>query len=212
MRNKKFGTTRRQLVIGTIAIIALATIGLYVAGADAQTSRYPNVRIGPKFNAAGELLQPQGFRTWVFIGSPLTPNALNGGNAGFPEYHNVYVEPAAFEHYRRTGEWPEGTMMVKELQLVKEGDSENGSRLEPSGQGYFPAQVNGLDVSVKDSRRFAGTRNWGFFNFSHHAPPYLAAARKAPAESCAGCHMSSAHKDMVFVDFYKAILDPLPQP
>ena len=65
MRNKKFGTTRRQLVIGTIAIIALATIGLYVAGADAQTSRYPNVRIGPKFNAAGELLQPQGFRTWM---------------------------------------------------------------------------------------------------------------------------------------------------
>jgi hypothetical protein len=29
------------------------------------------------------------WREWVYVGSPSTPNALNGGHAGFPEYHNV---------------------------------------------------------------------------------------------------------------------------
>ena len=28
-----------------------------------------------------------------------------------------------------------------------------------------------MDVTVKDSKRFANTNNWGFFNFGHHAWP-----------------------------------------
>lgn len=204
-----------KLMIGAVALTALAGAGIYFVGANApianaQTSNYPNIEFGPQFNAQGELVQPTGFRQWVFIGSPLTPNGLNAGNAGFPEYHNVYVEPAAFNHYRETGEWPEGTMMVKELQLVQPGQFDDGSRVEPSGRGYFPAQVNGLDVSVKDSARFGDTDNWGYFNFGHNAPPYLASAPAAPAEACAGCHIDNAHEDMVFVNFYKSILDPLP--
>ena len=36
------------------------------------------------FTADGEMIRPSGWREWVFIGSPLTPNILNGGEAGFP--------------------------------------------------------------------------------------------------------------------------------
>jgi hypothetical protein len=32
---------------------------------------------------------PTGFRNWVAIGGPLTPNGLNGGPANFPEFHNI---------------------------------------------------------------------------------------------------------------------------
>jgi hypothetical protein len=30
---------------------------------------------------------PKNFHEWIYVGSPLTPNALNGGQANFPEYH-----------------------------------------------------------------------------------------------------------------------------
>lgn len=178
-----------------------------------RPAAYADVDFNPEFNENGDLIQPKGFRLWTFIGTPLTPNGLNDGAAGFPEYHNVYVQPKAFDHYRATGEWPEGTMMVKELQLVKtDGDNfEDGSRMEPSGRGFFPAVVNGLDVSVKDSARYADTNNWGYFNFGHNPPPYAASAPAAPKEACAQCHIDNAHEDMVFVDFYKSILDPLPR-
>ena len=188
---------------------------LFVAGflpgraEERATSRYPDIEIGPKFNDKGELLLPVDFRKWIFIGSPLTPNDLNDGAAGFPEFHNVYIEPAAYEYYVKNGKWPEGTMMVKELQLTKNGTFEDGSRLEASGRGYFPGTVNGMDVSVKDSKLFADTNGWGFFNFGHQPPPYSATAAEAPVESCAGCHMASAHEDMVFSDFYKQHLEPL---
>ena len=195
--------------IHTALAAGALSIGLFMQPTTGLAAGYQVGKDKPRFNTQGELLQPNGFRNWVFIGSPLTPHALNGGSAAFPEYHNVYVQPQALAHYMKTGEWPEGTMMVKELQLTKEGTHPDGSRNEVSGRGYFPAEPNGLDVSVKDSRRFSSTRNWGFFNFGHHAPPYTASAAPAPVSACAECHTANAHEDMVFSDFY-AQLKPLP--
>ncbi|MDJ0890667.1 MAG: cytochrome P460 family protein [Gammaproteobacteria bacterium] len=191
----------------TLAVAAALTLQPVAAQNDGAAG--PKLASPAKYNDKGELMQPRGFREWVFIGSPLTPNALNGGSAGFPEFHNVYVSPAAYRHYQRTGEWPEGTVLVKELQLTRTATYADGSRNEPSGRGYFPSTPSGLDVSVKDSERFAATSNWGFFNFGHHAPPYAGAAQAAPKDACAGCHMSGAHEDMVFSDFYQQ-LKPLP--
>lgn len=175
---------------------------------------YPEIDIPPVWDEQGKLVQPVDFREWVFLGAPFTPNALNNGKANFPEFHNVYVQPAAFKAYRATGKWPEGTMMLKELQLVddQKGEFPDGSRFEPSGRGYFPGPVNGLDVAVKDSKRFSETNNWGYFNFNHSAPPYVAAAEERPVGECAGCHIANADEDMVYVSMYKPILDPLPLP
>ena len=187
----------------------LFAAGLIVCGMlvePALAGDYPDVEFGPSFTADGELQRPVGFRRWVFIGAPLTPHGLNNGAAGFPEFHNVYVEPAALEYYQANGSWPEGTMLVKELQLTIEGTFPDGSRMEASGRGYFPGTANGLDVSVKDSKRFAATNGWGFFNFGHHAPPYAEMAAPAPAAACAACHQASAHEDMVFIDFYRPLV------
>ena len=74
----------------------------------------------PQYTPAGELILPKNFETWIFVGSPLTPDALNGGKANFPEYHNVYIEPVSYRIYQRTGTFPEGTIMFKELQRTLE--------------------------------------------------------------------------------------------
>lgn len=161
---------------------------------------------GPTWTKSGELQLPTDYHSWVFLGSPLTPHALNDGKAGFPEYHNVYIHPEAFKAYRKTGQFPEGTVLLKELQLTMPGTNDDGSRVESSGRGYFPAARNGIDISVKDSKRFKGTNGWGFFNFGHHAPPYAKTAAAAPKEACAGCHIANAD-NMVFKKFYSPILD-----
>ncbi len=127
----------------------------------------------------GKLKLPTGFRNWVFVGSPLTPNGLNGGKAGFPEFHNVYVEGRNLDAYKKTGKFPEGTLIVKELTPT----FPDGSRTEPSGRGFFNGAFNGIDATVKDSKRFAKTNGWGFFTFGHHALPYAASAAEAPVAS-----------------------------
>ncbi len=96
--------------------------------------------------------------------------------------------------------------MLKELQLTRPAKFDDGSSVEVSGRGYFPAAANGIDISVKDSARFKNSNGWGFFNFGHHAPPYAETAKEMPIQACAGCHIANAD-EMVFSKFYKAILD-----
>jgi len=166
------------------------------------------------FDSDGKLKlpDPQAFRRWVFVGAPLTPNGLNNGKANFPEYHHVYIEQKNVDAYLKTGEFPEGTIVVKELTRVLDPKFPDGSRSEPSGRGYFNGQYNGIDVTVKDSKRFAKTNNWGFFTFGHHPLPYSQSAEEAPASECASCHQTFVAKtDMTWVQFYPLLRDKDPK-
>ena len=100
------------------------------------------------FNADGELIRPAGWREWVFVGSPLTPNSLNGGEAPFPEFHSVYIDPKSWAHYKKTGTFREGTMFAKELTLV-------GATAATSGVGFFNGDLQGFEIAHKDSKKYS---------------------------------------------------------
>jgi hypothetical protein len=158
---------------------------------------------GPVFTKDGELAQPTGFREWTFIGGPITPNGLNSGNAPFPEFHDVYIQLDNLRYYQMHGKFPDGTVIVKELALAQTGKYPDGSIDSASGRGYFPGALHGLDVMVKDSKRFSRTHGWGFFTFGHRAPPYGPTAKVMQAGQCASCHIAGVAKtDMVWVQFY----------
>ena len=198
-----------KAAIAATALLAIAQGAAVFANADqgsAMGRQATGADWGPKWTADGKLKIPEGYHEWVFLGSPLTPNALNGGEAGFPEYHNVYVQPQAFHAYKKTGKWPEGTIMFKELQRVRSSMTADGSSVEVSGRGYFPGALNGVDISVKDRTRFSDTNDWGFFTFGHTAPPYSETAAEMPVEACASCHIENA-TNMVFKKFYDPILE-----
>ena len=194
-------------------ILLVMILGLGVAAAS-SLSRYSNPVAADSsqttavFDSDGKMKLPVGYRRWVFIGAPLTPNALNNGKANFPEYHHVYVEQKNLDAYLKTGAFPEGTVIVKELTRVLNPTFPDGSRSEPSGRGYFNGEYNGMDVTVKDSKRFAATNGWGFFNFGHHPLPYAESAKEASVAECAGCHMAYVAKtDMTWVQFYPILRD-----
>jgi hypothetical protein len=188
-----------------ISVAAAVAVGLTLATVFAQTPSKRTAQTGsrylPEYTASGDLILPKNFHEWVYVGSPLTPNALNNGQAGFPEFHNVYIEPGSYAIFKRTNEFPEGTILFKELQLALPGQNPDGSRTEPSGRGYFPGPFNGADVTVKDSKRYAETGGWGYYNFNHHEPKAPTATLRPKAE-CAYCHMASAKKDEVWTQFY----------
>src|SRR5262249_60501275 len=103
------------------------------AVAAAAVEAQPSVAV---FLPDGNVKLPAGFRKWVFVGAPLTPNGLNDGKAGFPEYHNVYVEQKNVDAYFKTGVFPEGTFIVKELTRVLDPTLPDGSRMEPSDSAF----------------------------------------------------------------------------
>jgi hypothetical protein len=152
-----------------------------------------------EFTPNGMLKLPVHYRKWVYIGTPLTPNDMNGGEASFPEFHAVYIDPESFAHYEQTGEFRDGTVIVKELSSV-------GSKEAPSGKGYFMGDFSGLEVSIKDSKRFKDEPgSWAYFSFGHK---YLLKkeASKNSVAACNQCHQDNASKtDWVFSQYYPVL-------
>ena len=185
-------------ICGGIAVLGASVALFRVQPVVAQTHESAAV-----FTADGKLQIPKGFRRWVCVGAPLTPNGLNGGKANFPEFHNVYIQAQNVAAYMKTGQFPEGTVIVKELTRLLNPTFPDGSRTEPSGRGFFNGEFNGIDLTVKDSKRFARTNGWGFFTFGHHPLPYEKTAAEASVAECAGCHINNvARTDMTYVQFY----------
>lgn len=156
-----------------------------------------------EFTPEGKLKRPPfSFRQWIYIGTPLTPNDLNDGKANFPEFHNVYIDPESFAHFEKTGEYRDGTIIVKELVSV-------GEKEASSGNGYFQGDFIGLEVSVKDAKRYpTEPGNWGYYSFGHSYPLKEQSA-KNKTDECNGCHHRHAI-NFVFSQYYPVLRAAMP--
>src|SRR3954454_19081419 len=138
------GSIRTGLAAGIAVLIGIAGLS-YVLAASAAPPGGTTAAV--EFTPDGKLKQPVGYRNWVYVGAVVTPNDLNDGEATFPEFHSVYMDPESFAHYEKTGEFRDGTVMIKELIGV-------GAKEATSGKGYFMGDFRGLEASIKDSKRF----------------------------------------------------------
>ncbi|MBY0461104.1 MAG: cytochrome P460 family protein [Gemmataceae bacterium] len=186
--------------VGVLAFVLWTAVRPSVAAAADKPADKPMV----EFTEDGKLKQPTGYRKWPFIGTPVTPNDLNGGDAAFPEFHIVYVDPDSFAHYEKTGEFRDGTVIVKELTSV-------GGKEATSGKGYFMGEYSGLETAIKDAKRFKDEPgNWGYFSFGHKLPLKETAALNAAA-SCNDCHQKNAKQDYVFTQYYPVLRAAAPK-
>src|SRR5262249_26958231 len=189
------GSSWSRVTAGIAVLVGIAGLSYELAGA-AQARRGPAAVV--EFTADGKLKRPVGYRNWVYVGTPLTPNDLNGGEAAFPEFHDVYIDPESFDHFEKTGQFRDGTVIVKELVLV-------GAKEASSGKGYFMGDFTGLETAIKDSKRFKDEpAKWGYFTFGHKYPLKNEAALQATA-SCNTCHQTSAKTDHVFTQYYPVL-------
>jgi hypothetical protein len=198
---------RVTLLIAVVAVIAglsYALTGAAVPTASAKPKA--KAKAAPvKFTADGKLKQPVGYRKWVYIGEVITPNDMNDGEASFPEFHSVYVDPESFAHYEKTGKFRDGTVLIKELSSV-------GAKKAPSGKGYFQGEITGLEAAIKDSKRYKDEPgHWAYFSFGHKYPLKKEVAKNAVA-SCNQCHENNAKKtDWTFSKYYPVLRDAAPR-
>ena len=184
--------------------VAMACLGLATA--------QPVPPDAPAYAANGDLLLPQKFETWVFAGSNLglgySPDVPNNTRAEAArqvqtqQFHNVYINPLAYDAYVKTGKFPEGTMLVMDVYVA-------ASR-EPSGivnSGTYNGPRITIEVAVKNSKRPDGSKtDWAYYNFTGASPGSLAPQAKAEENAdCYACHKSHAGDDNVWVQFYPAL-------
>jgi len=144
---------------------------------------------GPRYGADGRLLRPAGVERWVLVGASLGQGYTDATEPGPGLFHRVYLEPSAYQHFVRTGEFRDGTMLALAIRRAAE-------RVPPSRRGWTEGELVAVELAVKDTGRFAG--GWAYFDFGREA---RAAAPLAP-DRCAACHARHAARDNVFVQFY----------
>lgn len=172
------------------AIAALAAALFLCAAADAPAN--PDA---PRYNAGGRLIPPADYRDWVFLSSGVDMSySERPAMADAHMFDNVFAPPAAYAAFKRTGAWPDKTVLMLENRGAKSKGSINRLGLFQTGE------IMGLEAHVKDTARFKG--GWGFFAIQGETP-----ARQIPhTAACYACHEAHGAADTTFVQFYPTLL------
>ncbi len=148
----------------------------------------------PQYNKEGKLLLPADYREWVFLSSGLGMTyAQNPQPNANPLFDNVFVNPAAYKSFLKSGSWPDKTVLVLETRgsATKVSINKDGRVQTDGGVG---------EIHVKDVSR----GGWAFYRFEK-------AAKEGPlipkTENCYSCHEQSGAVDTTFVQFYPTLIE-----
>lgn len=198
----------KYLGLFTLAVVTGAAC-LAASNRPAPQSAPPAGPADPRYDEKGDLRRPDGFRTWVFVGANLglryhpdlkgaKPREQDAPKKDGPgEFHNVYIQPEAYDHYRKTGQFPEPTVLVMEVFEAKERDGKG-----IVSAGHFPGARRRVEAAVKNSKRPDGSKtDWAYYDFG--ADKATASAFRDAA--CYDCHLRHADLDNVWVQFYPVL-------
>ena len=139
----------------------------------------------------GEMALPKNYREWVFLSSGIgmTYASTAGGN---PNFENVFVNPAAYQAFLKTGTWPDKTVLILE---VRKSDS----KVSINKDGRVQTEVAGIEAHAKDSAR----GGWAFYGFGK-----ADTAKLIPKTAdCYSCHQQNGAVDTTFVQFYPTLIE-----
>jgi len=138
---------------------------------------------------------PSAYREWVYMTSGIDMTYAAPGAVGLTQEHhsvfdNVFVNPEAWQSFKQTGHWPDGTTFVLENRTAEENVSINKGGHTQSGE------VSGLEIHQKRNNE------WAFYVRGKDGVEHLI---PKPA-SCYTCHESHGAVDTIFAQFYPTAL------
>ena len=150
----------------------------------------------PQYDGSGRMIFPADYRDWVFLSSGLNMSySADPAMAGHDMFGNTFVPAAAYSAFKKTGTWPDKTVVM----LENRGGTGKGSI---NKRGVFQTtDYMGSEAHVKDTARFKG--GWGFFAFNAVDAP---ASEIPHSVACYSCHEQHAAVDTTFVQFYPTLL------
>lgn len=190
-----------------VLILGLLVLGVIPVAAAAQTG----TMVAATGSAADERLRIPAVdyrQEWVLLGSYSV--LADDPAAGAKQLHVVYAAPATVAAYRRTGAFPDGAVLVKDVFATQTEDLTTGT------VSYANILV-GRFVMVKDADdTYAGSSllwgdgwGWAFYEGAERERTVTTDYR----QDCLGCHEPARDQDLVYIQGYPVLKDaggPLP--
>lgn len=112
--------------------------------------------------------------------------------------HIVYAPPGAIDAYRKSKQFPDGTVLAKEVYATQTGDMTTGAVSHPN-------RLKGWFVMVKDSQNSRkGNPLWGDgwgWSWFDAGDPNLTTSTDY-RNDCQGCHLPAQATDWIYVNGY----------
>ena len=154
----------------------------------------------------GNIRKPDGYRDrYQILGTFTVFNAIPMAS-GSPsekegESHYTYASPGTAEYYRKTGKFPDGTVLVKEV------FGTDHCKLT-TGDAHWASRTIQWFVMIKDEKgRYPGNPlwgdGWGWALFKSDAPDKQVSTDYK--RDCLGCHIPAQATDWIYVQGYPVL-------
>ena len=173
----------------------------------------------PAYSSGGQLVRPADYREWVYLTSGLGMTYGPGQAAARQDhtdvtrpapppppppappqlFDNVFVTPAAYREFMRSGKWPDKTMFILEIRRAEANVSINNG-------GRSQGDVVAMEAAVKDTKRFPDG-GWGYFAFDSPKGLTDTASRLPQTAACYACHKNNTAVENTFVQFYPTMFE-----
>jgi hypothetical protein len=169
-------------------IVSASVAGLTLAGVTVLVGLSPRHSHGDGV-AISEGKLPDGYRDWGLISVAHEEGHLNDLRA-------VLGNDVAIKAYREEKlPFPDGTIIARLAWRYL--PSEENNRVFGRPQSFVAGPpVNGVQFMVKDSRKYAASGGWGFFQFNDGKP-----VDEAAPGACFACHEPVKARDFIFTRY-----------
>jgi len=158
-------------------------LGVAAVGATVNTVNGQTDNVSPVFGVA----LPEGYRDWKLI----TVAHEAGMNNDIRGVLGNDIAVKAFRENIRP--FPDGAIIAR-LAYVFTSSPEN-DKVFPAPQSYVAGPPTNVQISVKDSKKYAATGGWGYGQFENG----IANKSEAGVNACYTCHLKlDSSKDFVF--------------
>ena len=187
--------TSGAVIAGAVVVLGwmLSTTSISVAAS--ASSPHPKVVDGQ-----GHLSVPTGYRsTYEYLGAWSV--ADDKGAAGAKQLHIVYASPGAVSAFRKTGAFPNGAVLVKEVFATDTRTMATGTvSREDKLAGWFVMVKDGKG-SHPDNALWGDGWGWSWFDADKPTKTTSTDYKK----DCLGCHVPARSTDWIYVQGYPVL-------
>ena len=187
--------TRFAMAVGVAGILAIIALRV-----QAQThASMPSERAAAPVDGSGNLHVPDDYRTsYDFLG---TWAVAGDQGQGAKELHSVYASPGAISAYRSKGNFPDGSVLVKEVYAASTGQMTTGTVSHSETlKGWF--------VMIKDDHgRHPENKLWGDgwgWSWFDEANRSMTTSTDYKV-NCRACHVPARITDWIYVGGYPSL-------
>jgi hypothetical protein len=181
---------------GSSVVIGLALIIL--AGYQQVKPQTNNTSSGFSLvDKTGNIRKPADYRDHYEALGTYAVADLNGNT----DMHYTYASPGTAEHYRKTGEFADGTILVKEVLATDHAQL-------TTGDAHWATKTKVWFVMIKDEKgRYSSSplwgNGWGWALYKSDAPDKQVATDYK--KDCLGCHIPAKTTHWVYVQGYPVL-------